>query len=353
MKNSTKAAYGLALALLIGGVTASCSALTFNKDGYVATVNGHKVSLKDYNQALEQQKKQYAMRFGVDFNSTQGKQMLAGMQQQLLQQLTERELLLIETEKRGLKATDAEVETKLADVKKQFPDNAAFEKAIKEYGLTLADLKQQLFKAVAIEKLQKDVGKDIAVTDAQVADYYNKNKAQFAHTEEVEASHILVKFDEEAKDKAKDEARALGKIKEIHAKVKAGGDFAKLAGENSDDPGSKAQGGSLGFFGKGRMVPEFEKTAFAMKNGEVSEPFKTQFGYHIIKRLDYRPARTEPLAEVSKSIHEQLQTQQQGERFQQFVETLKKGATIEIRPEYQPKHESPAPSAAPVTPEKK
>ncbi|HEY9898624.1 MAG TPA: peptidylprolyl isomerase [Pantanalinema sp.] len=351
MKNSTKAAYGLALALLIGGVTASCTALTFNKDGYVATVNGHKVSLKDYNQALEQQKKQYGLRFGVDFNTTQGKEMLAGMQQQLLQQLTERELLLLETEKRGLQATEAEVEAKLADVKKQFPDNAAFEKAIKDYGLTPADLKSQLHKAVAIEKLQKDVGKDISVTDAQISDYYAKNKAQFAHGEEVEASHILIKIDETAKDKPKEEARALAKIKAIQAKIKAGGDFAKLAGENSDDPGSKAQGGSLGFFGKGRMVPEFEKTSFAMKDGQVSEPFKTQFGYHIIKRTAYRPARTESLAEVSKGIREQLQAQQQGERFQQFVETLKKDAKIEIRPEYQPKQASN--SAAPFMPEKK
>lgn len=353
MKNTTKAAYGLALALLIGGVTASCTALTFNKDGYVATVNGHKVSLKDYNQALDQQKKQYSLRFGVDFNSAQGKQMLAGMQQQLLQQLTERELLLAESEKRGLKATEAEVEAKLADVKKQFPGNEAFEKAIKEYGLTPSDLKAQLHKAVAIEKLQKDVGKDIAITDKQVSDFYAKNKAQFAHSEEVEASHILVKFDEAAKDKAKDEARVLAKIKEIHAKVKAGGDFAKLAGENSDDPGSKAAGGSLGFFGKGRMVPEFEKTAFAMKTGEVSQPFKTQFGYHILKRTDYRSARTESLAEVSKTVRDQLQQQQMGERFQAFVETLKKDAKIEIRPEYQPKQESSAPSAAPLMPEKK
>lgn len=351
MKRTTKAAYGLALALLIGGVTASCTALTFNKDGYVATVNGHKVSLKDYNQALEQQKKQYALRFGVDFNTTQGKEMLAGMQQQLIQQLTERELLLMEADKRGLKATEAEVEAKLADVKKQFPDTAAFEKAIKDYGLTPADLKTQLFKAVAIEKLQKDVSKDLAVTDAQVADYYAKNKAQFAHGEEVEASHILVKFDEASKDKAKDEARALAKIKDLHAKVKAGGDFAKLAGEHSDDPGSKTQGGSLGYFGKGRMVPEFEKTSFAMKNGEVSAPFKTQFGYHIIKRTGFRPARTEPLAEVKGAIQEQLTAQQQGERFQQFVDTLKKDAQIEVRPEYQPKPASN--SAAPFMPEKK
>lgn len=337
MKNSMKAWVGLGAALVIGTASAGCSYLVFGQDAYVATVNGQRVSTKEYDKALEQAKKQYSSRFGVDFNSDQGKQMLAGLQKSVIQQLTERELLLQEADKRGLKATQPEIDAKLAEIKKQFPDDATFQKTLKDFGISEVELKDQVTKGVAIEKLQKEATKDLQVTDAQVAEYYNKNKAQFTHTEEVSASHILIKFDEAAKDKAKDEARALAKIKELQAKLKGGADFAELAKANSEDPGSKEMGGSLGFFGKGRMVPEFEKAAFGMKEGQVSEPIKTNFGYHLIKRGERRPARTETLAEVTPQIREQLVGQERGTAFQKYVDGLKKDAKIVVKPEYEPK----------------
>ncbi|HEY9854564.1 MAG TPA: peptidylprolyl isomerase [Stenomitos sp.] len=349
MKNSMKALLGVSAALVIGTTSAGCSYLAFSQGAYVATVNGHKVTTKEYDHALEQAKKQYAARFGVDFSSDQGKQMLAGLQKSIIQQLTERELLLQQAEKLGLKATQAEIDAKIAEVKKQFPDDATFKKTLKDFGISEADLKDQVTKGVTIEKLQKEATKDLTVTDQQIKEFYAKNKAQFTHTEEVNASHILIKFDEQAKDKAKDEARALAKIKEIQAKLKAGGDFAELAKANSEDPGSKDSGGNLGFFGKGRMVPEFEKAAFALKEGQVSEPVKTNFGYHLIKRGEMRPARTESLAEVTPQIREQLVGQQRNGAFQKYVDSLKKDAKIEIKAEYQPK-ESGLPAGHPDMP---
>lgn len=337
MKNSMKALLGVGAALVIGTASAGCSYLVFSQDAYVATVNGHKVTTREYDTALEQAKKQYAARFGVDFSSDQGKQMLAGLQKSILQQLTERELLLQEADKRGLKPTQAEVDAKLAEIKKQFPDDAAFQKTLKDYGITGAELEDQVKKGVTIEKLQKEATQDLKVADQEVAAFYAKNKAQFTHGEEVSASHILVKFDEQAKDKAKDDARALAKIKQLQAKLKAGADFAELAKANSDDPGSKEMGGSLGFFGKGRMVPEFEKAAFSLEEGQVSEPVRTNFGYHLIKRGEMRPARTESLADVAPQIREQLIGQQRGAAFQKYVDSLKKDAKIVVKPEYQPK----------------
>ncbi len=109
--------------------------------------------------------------------------------------------------------------------------------------------------------------------------------AEFAQW--IKARHILIKFPDGEKDQAKKEAAAKAKIDEVNAKVKAGEDFSKLADQYSEDPGNtkdgKKQGGSLGWFTKGRMVKEFEAAAFALKPGEVSEPVKTQYGYHIIK----------------------------------------------------------------------
>lgn len=352
MKRTTKAILGMSFAVMLGA-TPACSGL--GQGGNIATVNGQAVSVKDYNRSLAQAKKQYSMRFQVDFKSDQGKQMLSGIQRSIVNQLVDQKLLLIEAEKRGFKASDTEIDLKLADVKKQFPDDAAFQKAIADYGLTPADLKDQISKGVAIEKLQKDVTKDLNVTDAQVADFYAKNKAQFKHGDEVRASHILIKFDEAAKDKAKDAARALAKIKELQAKLKAGGDFSELAKQNSDDPGSKVQGGDLGFFGKGQMVPEFEKSAFSLKNGQISEPIKTTYGYHLIKRVEMHPARVEPIDQVSGKIREQLISQQRNQAFQTHITKLRESAKIDIKPEYKPKDE-PAPGmlpGAPATPSQK
>ena len=99
----------------------------------------------------------------------------------------------------------------------------------------------------------------------------------------VKARHILVRFDSSITDKTQQEAAAKKKIDEIDARLKAGEDFAKVASEASEDPGSKEKGGDLGWFKKGRMVPEFENAAFSLKKGQVSEPIKSSFGYHIIK----------------------------------------------------------------------
>lgn len=350
MKRFTKAILGLSFAVMLG-TTPACSA--FGQGGDFATVNGQGVSVKEYNRSLEQAKKQYATRFQVDFNSEQGKQMLGSIQRSIVNQLVDQKMLMIEADKRGFKASDTEIDLKLAEVKKQFPDDAAFQKAIADYGLTPADLKDQISKGVAIEKLQKDVTKDLNVTDAQVSDFYARNKAQFKHGDEVRASHILIKFDEAAKDKAKDEARALAKIHELQAKLKAGSDFAELAKQNSDDPGSKVQGGDLGFFGKGQMVPEFEKSAFSLKDGQISEPIKTTYGYHLIKRVEAHSARVESLQEVSGKIREQLISQDRNQAFQAYVTKLRQGAKIDIKPAYQPKDEpAPGPFGAPATPSK-
>lgn len=152
-----------------------------------------------------------------------------------------------------------------------------------------------------------------AVTDAELEERYKKEIAGFDPPEEVKASHILVKTEDEAKAILE----ALGK----------GGDFAKLAGEKSQDPGSKDQGGDLGFFGKGQMVPEFEAAAFELKPGETTKTaIKTQFGYHIIKVVEKRKQPVPAFADVKDQVRELVA----GEKFRATLEALKKAAKVEI-----------------------
>ena len=142
----------------------------------------------------------------------------------------------------------------------------------------------------------------LTVPESQITQYYTTHQDEFKVPEEVQARHILIR--PATQDGAGWKA-ALAKAEAVRAKA-LHGDFAALAKEYSDDPGSKTNGGDLGWFPRGRMVKEFENAAFDLKPGQVSEPVKSQFGYHIIKVEAFRPAGIKPLAEVRGQIKDKL-----------------------------------------------
>lgn len=166
--------------------------------------------------------------------------------------------------------------------------------------------REHALKDVFLAKAVKD-----QVSEAEAKKFYDSRASQMADEEEVQASHILVK----------DEAKA----KSIAEKLKAGGDFAALAKENSEDPGSKDKGGVLGYFGKGQMVKEFELVAFSMEKGETSMPVKTQFGWHIIRVDDKRKKAPPTFDEVKAEIMERMGQQKKIETAQ----GLRAKATVE------------------------
>ena len=146
----------------------------------------------------------------------------------------------------------------------------------------------------------------VTVTGQQIERSYNDNIQQYSTPEQVRASHILIK----TTGKAEDDEAAKKKAEELLAKAKAGADFADLAKKNSQDEGSAAKGGDLDFFPRGQMVAEFDKVAFTLPPGQISDLVKSQFGYHIIKVTDKRPATTKTLAEVRTQIEDQLKYEQ-------------------------------------------
>jgi peptidyl-prolyl cis-trans isomerase D len=143
----------------------------------------------------------------------------------------------------------------------------------------------------------------MGVTPTEVQSYYNGNITQYQTPEQVRASHILLNT------AGKDEAAVRKQAEDILQQVKAGADFAELAKKYSEDEGSKPNGGDLDYFSRGRMVPEFEAAAFALEVGQVSDIVKSQFGFHIIKVVDKKPAVTRSLDEVRPQIEEQLKRQ--------------------------------------------
>jgi peptidyl-prolyl cis-trans isomerase D len=158
----------------------------------------------------------------------------------------------------------------------------------------------------------------VVVPPSDVQRYYNDNIEQYQTPEQIRASHILLET------AGKNDADVKKRAEEILMQVKGGADFAELAKKVSEDKGSKANGGDLDYFGRGRMVPEFEQAAFAMQPGQISDLVKSQFGYHIIKVVDKRAGSTRPLDEVRTQIQQQLAMQTADQRIAEQAGTLEK-----------------------------
>lgn len=158
------------------------------------------------------------------------------------------------------------------------------------------------------------------VSDADLQAYYAAHQAQYEVKDQVRARHILIAVPQGAD--AKTDAAAKARAEELLKQIRGGADFATLAKANSDDPGSKPQGGELGFFTKGKMVPAFEKAAFALQPGQTSDLVKTDFGYHIINVEEKQTAHSKPLAEVRGEIVPLLEQQKLGTAEQAYATTL-------------------------------
>lgn len=170
-----------------------------------------------------------------------------------------------------------------------------------------------------IDLSKKKLAESIPVSDEIIEGFYEENKGQFTLPEQRNAKHILISV--EANTPAADEA-ALKTVAEVQAKIAAGEPFEELAKTYSQDPGSAKTGGDLGTFEQGMMVPEFDEAVFSMKEGEVSQPVKTEFGYHLIKLVKIEPKKSQPLKAVKSEVTKQYQLQQADIEYFELLEKL-------------------------------
>lgn len=175
----------------------------------------------------------------------------------------------------------------------------------------LEKLKNQLLKSMALRQVLETV----QVSEEDFKAHYEANAARFQKPEQMKASHILVKTEEEGQA--------------VLSRLESGEAFETVAQDVSECP-SKERGGDLGFFGKGMMVPEFEQAADALEVGAVSGLVKTQFGFHVIKLVDRQDAQTTPLEEVRQQVEQEVYGMKQGQVYQEKINELRSQADIEI-----------------------
>ena len=175
----------------------------------------------------------------------------------------------------------------------------------KEYLDKMEDFKKMTLVTMI---LKKEIEEKMMIDDTMVKDFYDKNSDKFRIGTEIKASHILVKTEDEAKD--------------IASKLKKGSKFSELAKTFSIDKASGTKGGDLGYFGRGKMVPEFERAVLSLKTGELSDPVSTRFGYHIIRLDDIKEGKLASFEQSAESIKRQLAAEKQKSLFDTFVKEL-------------------------------
>jgi peptidyl-prolyl cis-trans isomerase C len=248
---------------------------------------------------------------------------------EVLDQIVSYKLLIQESRTRKIAATDAEVDERIKEIQKQFPSEDAFKQMLTSRKTTLDQVRSDIRQDITVQKLiTNEIADKVAVKPEQVTDFYAKNPDQFKQPERVRASHILVMVPKGADPAAKTAART--KAADILKEVKAGKDFAALAKEHSQDPGSAQNGGDLGFFQQGQMVGPFNDVAFKLAPGSVSDLVETEFGFHIIKVAEKQTARTVPLEEVRPKLEQYLERQNREQQTDAFVNGLKAKGKVEI-----------------------
>lgn len=309
-----RALKGLALAVVLGGLSVAIATWAEPRTGTVATVDGQKIAKADYHRMLGQARSQYQARYQVPPDSPSGSQIEADLRVGVVRELVQRELVRQEAEKRGIQLADREVEAEMTRIRQGFKDEAEFQKLLSDQGADEAALVEQVRSGMRAARLSEALATATPITPAEVRAYYDQHEAMYRRPEEVRARHILVK--------QADLARTL------QGKLRAGEPFDALAKAHSEDTGSRANGGDLGFFPRGQMVPPFEQAAFSLPLGQVSEPVKSDFGYHLIRVEARHPARKLPFEEVREEITTRLTRERRDTVFRAWLEQRRESAHI-------------------------
>ncbi len=312
-------------AMVSCATTAADHAETSDQPRIVAKVNGEIIKHGEYKQELDTT----YMRFhktGQIIDGTMYEQLKEEVRESLIN------LIVLDAYSRemGVKVDEGAVEKHYQQAVSQYPSKRDYRNSLREAGLTEADIRTRLRRALAAQAVVKDhVAPKIVVSDEEVEAYYKENAFEFEHDVLVHAAHILIKVPPFAGNDFREKARE--RILAIKAKIEAGEDFARLAKTYSEDP-SKVNGGDLGYFGAAQMAPRFETAAFSLKPGEVSDVVTTQFGFHLIKVYDRKPAGKVPFSEAAPGLKQRFLKERLEGTLRKLMERLKAEATIERLP---------------------
>lgn len=309
-----------------GAPVAAAPATAKPGNGVAADVNGDKIMLADLNRQINDIK---ASEPSLQTNSADATTALSNIRSQMLDDLIVRKLLSQEARRRNITTKPADVDALIEQTKKQFKTPADFNSWLANRGVNASELRNVLTEEISMDELTAQITSDVTVSDADMATYYRANPDQFTVQPAVKVSHILLAINPSSSVADKEAVRK--RAQSLVAQLKKGADFAKLAKSNSDDIGTKENGGSLPIFERGRMEKPFEDAAFGGKKGDILGPIETGYGMHIIKVEQVLPQKMVELKDVKDDprLRAIIMRDKKQDKFDAFVAGLKAASKIQ------------------------
>lgn len=238
-------------------------------------------------------------------------------------------LLYRELEAQGKAAPAADVDAQVATMRSQFASDAEFDAALAQRGFDRVRLRRELAESLTVQKwVTETVMPTLAVTEAEAREFYTLNEARMIDPERVRARHILVRVDPQGTLEQKQEQKK--KTDALRARIAGGEDFAKVATEASEDPGSGPRGGELGWIVRGQTVPAFEKVAFELEPGRISDVVETRFGFHLIEVLEKKAEGRIAFEQARPRIEEMMRQRKLEAAVREKLNELGSKAKVEI-----------------------
>lgn len=306
-----------------------------------ARVNGQSLTWGEMDKAVAALRKQFTA-----YGRTVTDEQEPLLRYDVLQQMITHELVLQEARGHEPADLDESVKKQIDTVKLQLGGEDAFKKALTDMAVTLPEYSKRVREDLIVrERIRQIAEAQTKVTPEDVKSFYDKNRDKMKSPESVHASHILIQVPQDATDEVKNAKRA--QIESAQAALKKGEKFADVAKKFSEDKISAANGGDLGFFNRGQMVPEFESIAFSQKTNVVSDIVTTKFGYHILLVAEHTLAHDRSLDDAKADIEKYLRYNQGQEVTASHIKKLRDSAKIDV---LLPKPEAAAASPAPAVP---
>lgn len=317
--------HSAALMLALYSLSCSYSMATGNYPGNAVRVNGIDVSYQRFMGVYQEYQRMQGIAIGA-----RGDQLprLKKMRKEAMELLIEQELVRQAAEAKGIEVTKQEVQAAYDEISKPFNDANEFRRRLETEGFTEDSYRDHLRRMLQAKKYLDGIRASVtSVSDEALETFYHENENRLTLPEQVRVRHILLSW--KPLGKPDDRAALHDQLREIREKALASEDFAALAREYSDDS-TRVDGGDVGFFHRGQMVPAFEAAAFSLKPGEISDVIETPFGVHILKLEEHKDARLLPLAEIRDQLRDYIDSEAMETAVKQDNERLRQQAKIEI-----------------------
>jgi len=288
----------------------------------VATVEGQDIKKEELEQALVAA----LSRQGIPADQLPANQKAQGYKMLLNDLITEK---LVTKRAASIEVKDEDINAQLEQLRSRFPNPEAFQEQLTKSGQTVEKIRDDIRSYLRQQNWVQDQVKDAPkASDADAEDFYAKNPDQFKKPEQVRASHILIAVPADANEAQVGEKKKAAEA--IAARVKGGEAFDKLAAELSEDPSAKQNSGDLNFFSREQMVPEFSEAAFGMKKGDISDPVKSQFGFHVIQVTDRKEAEVMTLESVKPRLLAFLSQRMRDSQVEKVIKELREKSEVKI-----------------------